>query len=184
MKDTDKTMTLAGTIEGIQFNRAMLNTTILEYTNVLDISRAWKVKSFSCWMASKWDDMSLAADALLDLRFSLATDAVAVPADYWKAGDNRIIGFKEVAYNMSENLYKAPAGYTGAPAQNVNVETYMKPNHIIQNRLDIAYGGRGSFVVESSYFDFNYIIELEEVTVTPTESIVFNIKSAAQDLEN
>lgn len=185
MKDTSKTMTLAGTIYQTQFNRSMLNETILEYTNVLDIGRAWKVKSFDCWIASDVDSMVFVQNCLIDFRFSLATDEVGNAADYWKAGDNRLIGFKEVAYACAEDYYKPIAAYSGAPTQNLNVETYMKPNHIIQNRLDIAFSGTGSHSIhESAYFDFNYIIELEEVTVTPTESIVFNIKSAAQDLEN
>jgi|TARA_B110000263_G_C15294604_1_gene504975 hypothetical protein len=183
MKDTKKTMVLAGTEYQIQFNRAMTPFNILEYSNVLDITRAWKVKTFECWLSCKYSDMAINTDVLLDLRFALATDDVPDPADYWRAGDNRIIGFKEVAYNMQERTYKG-AAYTGAPTQNINVETYMKPDHIIQTRLDIATQGTSSDFLEYSYYDFNYIIELEEVTITPNESIIFNIKGRAQDLAN
>jgi len=184
MKTTAKTMTLADTIYQTQFNRTMVNKTILEYTNVLDIGKAWKVISFDCWLSSGIESMGINANSLLDFRFSLATDDVADPLDYWHSGDNRVIGFKEVAYACSEDYYK-PLSFTGAPTQNLNVETYMKPNHIIQTRLDIAFSGTGSgAIVESNYFDFNYIIHLEEIEITPTESIVYNIKSKGQDLSS
>jgi len=182
MKNTTKTMTLAGTVYQSEFNDPMATTTILEYTNVLDINRAWKVRSFECWLTGDDETMNIVGDCLLSFRFSLATDDVPNADDLWLAGDNRMIGFKEVAYSMQERSYKG-AAYTGAPVQNLNVETYMKPDHVVQTRLDIAYGGMGSdYFVENAFFDFNYIIELEEVTISPTESIVFNIKSKAQDL--
>lgn len=184
MKTDQGNMVLSGTIYQQQFNRAMVAHNILEYTNVMDITKAWRVKSFECWLSSKWDDMAINQDTLIDLRFSLATDDVPNAADYWRAGDNRMIAFKEVAYNMQERTYKG-AAYTGAPTQNIAEHTYMKPDHIIQTRLDIASTGQGSDAfVENSYYDFNYIVYLEEISITATESIVYNIKGSAQDLSS
>ena len=64
-------------------------------------------------------------------------------------------------------------------------EYWMKDDHVIQNRLDISASARGSQTVEGlTGYTLNYIVNLEEVDITPTESIVYNIKSKAQDLQN
>ncbi|GAG63482.1 unnamed protein product, partial [marine sediment metagenome] len=62
-------------------------------------------------------------------------------------------------------------------------EYFMKDDHVIQNRLDISAAVKGNNTVESlTGYTLNYIVNLEEIDITPTESIVYNIKSKAQDL--
>jgi len=183
MKDTKKRMTLSGQIGPFLFSRALsaANTkTILEYTNVLDIKKAWRVVDFRVWLASSHADIGMVADGLLDFRVQLNTDEMK--DGYWDASDNRAIAWGEIAY-ASQAQYGKPAGSAGAPMQNINTEYYIKPDHIVQTRLDLSVEGTGSgTTTEGKDFLCNYIVYLEQYDITPQESIVFNIKSKGQDL--
>jgi len=59
------------------------------------------------------------------------------------------------------------------------------PDHIIQNKLTIsAYSGGSSGVEGLDGYTLNYIVYLEEYDITPSESIIYNIKGKAQDLSS
>ncbi|GAG74827.1 unnamed protein product [marine sediment metagenome] len=49
MKRTNREMTLRGTVSTI-FNDQFTPFNIFEYSNVLDLSKAWKVKGYACWL--------------------------------------------------------------------------------------------------------------------------------------
>ena len=67
----------------------------------------------------------------------------------------------------------------------MNSEYWLLPDHIIQNKLTIgAYAGGSSAIEGLTGYSLNYIVNLEEWDITPIESIVFNIKSKAQDLSS
>jgi hypothetical protein len=51
--------------------------------------------------------------------------------------------------------------------------------------LTISAQAPGSSDLEAAAgYTLNYVVNLEEVEITPIESIVYNIKSKAQDLAN
>lgn len=186
MKGNCGRMTLAGTIEDITFGDAMHRAvkTILEYSNVLDTSKAWKLKSIQAWMKSTTESAGLTTDAQFDLRFQLNTDDMNQEA-FWDAGDNRAIAFGEVAYAAQQTTYKPTSSYSLAPMQNLNSEWYVQPDHVIQTRLDLAVAGKGAgTTTEGKTFDINYIVELEEIAISNIESIVYNIKAKGQDLSS
>ena len=188
MKATGKTLVLSGLLPSKLFGSAVFRdpVTILEYANVLDISRAWKVKSFRCWLKSTVAEMNFLHDCKLAFRYQLNTDDIPNSPDWFNAGDNRAIAWGTTAYDCIGEGIKNLA-YSGAGTQLLNEEIFLQPDHIVQNKLVIGYQGVGpQLVVEAAanQYQLNYIIELEEWDITPTESIFHNIKSKAQDLSN
>lgn len=189
MKATGKRLVLSGLLPAKLFWNPLERdpVTILEYANVLDITRAWKVKSFRCWLKSNVADMGFAGDCKLNFRYQLNTDDIPYAPDWFNAGDNRAIAWGTTAYDCLQDGIKAGPPFTGAGAQLTNEEVFFQPDHIVQNKLVIGYTGIGpQAIVEaaSNSYELNYIIELEEWDITPTESIFHNIKSKAQDLSN
>jgi len=182
MKTDQGELVLSGTLDCTILNPWDRNVkTILEFTNVLDITRAWRVKDFKVWLKTAPEDIPIANWGNMAIRYQLNTDDMARP-DFWDAGDNRAIAFGEVAYGLNSYNDKQTFGLP-TPANLRQYANYVQPDHVIQNRLDLAahvsFPESGGLEVE-----LNYIIYLEEITITPTESIVYNIKSKAQDLEN
>jgi hypothetical protein len=184
-------MTLAGTTPYTLFTGEMHRQplTILEYSNVLDISKAWRVKNFRVWIKSSAQEMNLLADSLLNLKYQLNTDDMDI--GYFNIGDNRTIGMGTTAYNVSGYGYNPDKsltlGFSGAGVQLMNEEVFMKEDHVVQNKLVLGYQVIGpQQVVEaaSNMYMCNYLVELEEYDISPTESIIFNIKAKGQDLSS
>jgi len=184
MKPTGKTMVLSGEIDGtINRDWSGPNThTILEYSNVLDITKAWVITDFKVWPKSPADDAGIFNNyGNLGLRFQLNTDTMPEVA-YWMASENRCIAFGESHYSLNSYLSKEPFG-TPVPVLPVQSNYYIQPDHIIQNRLDLACVPTFPEAT-SNIMELNYFVYLEEVVITPQESIVFNIKSQGQDLSD
>ena len=185
MKRTNRTMTLSGQMPKRLFGAGLQRDpyTILEYANVLDISKAWKLLDFKCWIQEDGLELGItAAPYQFGLDVQLATDTIPVASMWNNAGDNRAVGFGTLTYYVGDGQYKG-LPFTGASRMLINSEYFMKDDHVIQNRLDISASAKGSSDVESlDGYTLNYIVNLEEVDITPTESIVYNIKSKAQDL--
>ncbi|GAI76173.1 unnamed protein product [marine sediment metagenome] len=153
---------------------------ILEFSNVLDITKAWRVKDVKVWMKSEPTDIGIANYGNMSIRYQLNTDEMS-RGQFWDAGDNRAIAFGEIAYGL--NSYNDKQAFGLPVSANLRqYANYVQPDHIIQNQLDlcasIIFPESGGLVVE-----LNYIVYLEEIQITPTESIIFNIKGKAQDLE-
>lgn len=181
MKEDQGSMVLSGTMNATILDPWDRNVvTILEYSNVLDIKRAWKVRDFKVWVKSNATDIGIANWGNMQVRYQLNTDDMA-RGQFYNAGDNRSIAFGESFYQLNSYNDKQTFGLP-TPVLLDNYETYIQPDHIIQNRLDLAaeivYPESGGMIVE-----LNYIVYLEEITITPIESIVANIKSKGQDLE-
>ena len=91
MKRTGKTLTLSGLLPAKRFGSPIfaLPEPILEYSNVLDIKRAWKVKDVRCFLKSDALDMGFTQDCLINFRFQLNTDEMPNRNDWYNAGDFR-----------------------------------------------------------------------------------------------
>ena len=182
MKDNQGTMVLSGVLTGaINKDFSEMNKTILEYTNVLDISKAWRVMDYKVWLKSNYQDIGIANYGNMSIRTQLNTDHMD-EQHHWDAGENRAIAFSEHAYAFQAYISKEP--FTLPVPNNYSAsDYYVQPDHVIQNQLDIS---AQVFMAEAGGLpvELNYIIYLEEVKITPIESIVFNIKSKAQDIEN
>jgi len=187
MKLTGKTLTLSGQLPRREFQKPLDRDphTILEYSNVLDISKAWRVKDFSCWIAETANQMGLTKEAAIGLDVQLSTDDIAVPTDWNNAGDNRAVGWGTLSYYVTQANVKPTTPQAGHTRMLMNSEYWLMPDHVIQNKLTISGQAPGSSDLEaSSGYVLNYIVNLEELDITPSESIIFNIKSKAQDLSS
>lgn len=185
MKKTGKTLTLSGTLPKRLFGEQLFRNphTILEYSNVLDITKAWKVKDFKVWILENDKDLGgLTTGTQFALDCQLSTDNIPNNADWNNAGDNRAIGWGTLSYFLGDGQYK-PQSFTGFSRMLMNSEYWMHPDHLVQNKLTISsYAGGNSEVEGLTGYTLNYIVYLEEYDISPVESIVFNIKSKAQDL--
>lgn len=188
MKRTGKTLTLSGQMPKRPFSQQLFRDphTVLEYANVLDINRAWKVKKFSTWIQETATEMgAFTSPFTFGLDVQLSTDEIPVANDWNNAGDNRAIGWGTLSYDVEDSSSKNVALFTGGQRRLMYSEYWLHPDNIVQNKLTIsAQSTGGNAVVESlDGYTLNYIIELEEVEITPVESIVFNIKSQGQSLD-
>ena len=184
MKRTGKILTLSGTMPPRLFGQQLHRDphTILEYSNVLDINKAWKVKDFRVWV--KESEFGQTSDGYFTLDTQLSTDNIPNDVNWNDAGENRAIGWGTLAYNCNAMTSK-PQSAAGTPRSLDNSEYWMHPDHLVQNLLTIsahAFGDQSTS--ETKSYTLNYIVYLEEYDITPTESIVFNIKGKAQDLSS
>jgi|TARA_R110000822_G_C15310385_1_gene492803 hypothetical protein len=187
MKRTGKTLTLSGQLPTRPFASPLSRDphTILEYANVLDLSRAWKVKDFSCWIQETALEMGLNKLAAIGIDVQLSTDLIPNTADWNNAGENRAIGWGTLSYFVTQGNYKPDNPQAGFARLLMNSEYWVLPDHVVQNKLTISAQAPGSSDLEAAAgYTLNYVVNLEEVEITPIESIVYNIKSKAQDLAN
>ena len=90
MKLTGKTLTLSGQMPKRSFNQQLFRDpyTILEYANVLDINKAWRLKDFKCWIQEDGRDLGVMTEnATFGLDVQLSTDDIPNSADWNNAGD-------------------------------------------------------------------------------------------------
>lgn len=188
MKKTGRTMTLSGQLPRRNFQQQLFRNPhpILEYANVLDINRAWRVKFYQTWVQETPTEMGFQDGCYWTVDTQLSTDNIPGNTMWNNAGENRAIAWETLAYDSNRASFKGvdPGSPSGEIPRNLmNVETWIHPDHIIQNKLTISAHAFGTNYAENATYVLNYIVELEEVEISPSESIVFNIKSKAQDLE-
>jgi len=174
MKMTGKTLTLRGTMDSASMNGDFIVENILDYANVLDISKAWRLRWFEVWPFRLVGTPGFAKDAI-SIETVLLTDSVG-PPDYNRADDNRQIAWGNQSYYGGHQTTSTSSGFVAG--QNI-----VDPDHIIQKRLDIAFRSLCSSASENSAIDINYIVYLEEVEITANESIISTIKGSGQNIE-
>jgi hypothetical protein len=182
MKDTRKRLTLRGSIDvTVNAGFTVNGSPILEYANVLDLKKAWKVEGYAVWPV----DFRGGVDAFKGqaaLESFLATDRNIVDTAYVEivnnAQDNRQFAWG----NTLIALDGASKSQTTA-TQSVEAEHYwVDPDHLIQDELNIYVSATSGSDYEGEIKKINYIVYLREVEITPAESIVQNIKGKSQDL--
>lgn len=187
MKRSGKTLTLSGQMPLRNFQTPLETDphTILEYANVLDINKAWKVKDFRCWIAGTAADMGLNKEVAIGMDVQLSTDDIPNGPDWNNAAENRAIGWGSLSYWVTQSNIKVLTPQAGYARMLMNSEYWMHPDHLVQNKLTISAQAPGSTDLEASTgYVLNYIVYLEEYDISPVESIVFNIKGKAQNVSN
>ncbi len=185
MKRTDKTMTLRGSVNTV-VNRQFEQFNILEYSNVLDLTKAWKVVGYSVWPTG-WRD-GFSAEFILQtasIESFLATDInifdTATIQILNSPEDNRQIAWG----NTLVNLGVGDKVNSSQKAQGVSDEHYwIDHNHIIQDELNLYLRVGASDSYEGAIKQMNYIVYLEEYEISDIESIVYNLKGKSQDLSS
>ncbi|GAH90431.1 unnamed protein product [marine sediment metagenome] len=185
MKRTGKTLTLSGQMPKRLFGSPIERDphVILEYANVLDISKAWRVKDFSCWIQQSALVMGITEQTQVGIDVQLSTDDIPNFPDWNNAGENRAISWGTLSYFFGDGQYKPQALAVQPSRLLMNSEYWVLPDHVVQNKLTLGAGCAGASTLENSNgYILNYIVNLEELDITPTESIIYQIKSKAQDV--
>jgi len=174
VKTTGRTLTLRGTTESFRASTDWYSENILDYANVLDINKAWRLRWFEVWPV---ESLSLAAPGSgyeVALEAILSTELPTTIQN--RADDNRLIAWSNQAYTLGGKA-------AGANSQGIlGHQVVIDPDHIIQKELNISFRMLGGTIFEDSDVEANYIVYLEEVEITPTESIISTIKQSAQSL--
>lgn len=183
-------MTLRGELD-FQFGRSTGFGTgaeheLFSYTSI-DRQRAWKVKFARVWVQELINQVG--PDQRAVAQFTLATDTLGIrnadvtdidTAKAWEnlmgAGDNRTIGWLTTDYLNRDNTtadflmqsYRAP-------------DMLLDADRIVTNELYLSCYGLHE---ANSDIDtvINYYIELEEMKITPSESILQQLKGIGQDI--
>jgi len=174
MKSTGRTLTLRGTMEPFKGNGDFHSENILDYSNVLDISKAWKLRYCQVWFVDSPTRTTYMGGQENSLAIVLSTELPAPVQN--RADDNRLIAW-------INQCYSAGGKVTGANGHGMlNEQVVIDPDHIIQKELNISMQYLSGTAGENTDVEVNYIVYLEEVQITPTESIISTIKQSAQSL--
>lgn len=184
MKETKTRLTLRGSFDTV-VNGGFPNipVTMLEYANVLDLKKAWKVEGYAVWPVDFRAGVN-AATQTASLETFLSTDrniidAANVPIQN-NAIDNRQIAWGSTLINLG-------AGDKSLTLQNQaiwNESFHIDPDHLVQDELNLYCRSAASSDFEGVVRRINYIVYLREVEITPNESIIQNIKGKGQDLSS
>ncbi|GAI75920.1 unnamed protein product [marine sediment metagenome] len=184
MKETKTRLTLRGSFDTV-VNGGFPNDpiTILEYANVLDLKKAWKVEGYAVWPVNFRSGVN-GATVTASLETFLSTDrniidATNVPIQN-NAIDNRQIAWGSTLINLG-------AGDKAMSLQNQAIQNesfHIDPDHLIQDELNLYLRSASSSDFEGVVRRINYIVYLIEVEITPNESIIQNIKGKGQDLSS
>lgn len=184
MKDTRKRLTLRGSIDvTVNAGFTVNGSPILEYANVLDLKKAWKVEGYAVWP--------------VDFRGGVGSDKGHASLESFLATDRNIVDTAnvEIANNAEDNrqfawgntlinLDYGTKALTTAGQSVENEHYWVDPDHLIQDELNIYVSAASGDVYEGLVKKINYIVYLREVEITPAESIVQNIKGKSQDLSS
>jgi hypothetical protein len=174
MKLTGRTLTLRGTMEPFLANGDYHSENILDYANVLDISKAWRLRWCEVWFVESPSRSVSSSGQENSLEIILSTELPS-PVEN-RADDNRLITWINQCYSMGGKSIGANGNGL------LNEQVVVDPDHIIQKELNISMKYLGGSVFENTLVQTNYIVYLEEVEITAIESIVSSIKSSAQSL--
>ena len=185
MKATGKTLSLRGTLsKKLDGQFTTDGQVILEYANVLDLKKAWKVDYYSTWLQDYRNGGQSNDLSSLSIESFLATDSNIVDSANVKIAnspqDNRQIAWG----NVMTFLGNGDKVNTTNVQSTWNQHYWIDPDHLVQNELRLFLRLGGTDVREGEDFNVNYIVYLREYEITPEESIIQNVKSKAQDLSN
>eukprot|EP01051_Picozoa_sp_SAG22_P017834 SAG22_NODE_2846_length_2161_cov_2.347721_3_plen_187_part_00 len=186
MKETGKKLTLRGSVtKPVGDNFSTNGFKILEYANVLDLKKAWKVEGYAIWPVG-WRtgfgaDTSLASASIESF---LATDGnITDSATVFIANNAR--DNRQIAWGNTWITTGSGDKALSIKVQAVRDEHYwIDPSHIVQNDLRLFLRIGSTEAYEGEPKEINYIIYLREVEITPSESIIQNVKGKSQDLSN
>lgn len=175
MKSTGKTLTLRGTTELFNTTSDFYLENILDYANVLDIEKGWRIRWFEVWPVGLNLGATLGRNTL-SIEAILTTDSIPIAQRLNRADDNRMIGWSNAGYDCGTDPTSKNAGIVGS-------QIVIDPDHVVQKELNIMFRLLANSTLEGESHQMNYIVYLEEVKLSPSESIVSTIKQSAQNIE-
>jgi|TARA_R110000823_G_C15923559_1_gene498885 hypothetical protein len=170
------TFTIRGDID-VPETGTSLNNLIFNYQSP-DRTRAWKVIRARIWVAD-WDSPSPGADKAGMFGAVLATDLVSVGWGYSaSAADNRVFGWnqQQMLTRGTTNIFVPQGG------MNPQADFILDSDRIITNQLYL--NTTNNLEGATSTTTIAYLIELEEVKVSPENAIILQLKGMGQDIDN
>lgn len=154
----------------------------------MDQNKAWKIIECQVWLNNS---VIGGGDSRLLLEYCLTTDFLAPPTaigstafnDYalqYNASDNRGIAWGSVDYHLRDSLTDFRIPTSSVIPHAMIADDRRAINYLILNTI---LASEGSAVTEANN-KINYRIIMEQEKVTPTESIVHQIRGMAQDVDN
>jgi len=177
MKDMKSNMTLRGNVEMTEGAGYQLHN-IFEYANVLDIGKGWKIDGYRVWIQDYRLDTQSNDLATASVETFLSTDININGTMQGNCQDNRQIAWGNYTLGHGAGDKVATTRVQGCRDEFI----WLDPDHLIQDQLNLWTRFGASSVIEGQTRRLNYIVYMRQYEVTPTESIIQNIKSKAQDL--
>lgn len=152
-----------------------------------DQTKSWKIKEIQCWLNPM---VSSGGDNRAILNYCLSTDFLTPPAstlvaDYneyalqYNASDNRGIAWGMTDYQNRDAVtddFRVPG--QGIIPFGMIADGRRAINYLI---LNCIIASEGSTIAEADNY-VNYRILMEEISVTPSESILHQVRGLAQDV--
>jgi hypothetical protein len=145
-----------------------------------DLTRGWKIKQAYVWLSSVREDFGSSTGQFL-MQSVLHTDTGLDVSTWgkWGAFDNRIIGWNNQSANERAGNF---ASNTGSSFK-TQTELILDPNHVVCRDLFLSFQSQ-SDGGDSPGMEWSYMVVLEPMKLTPSETILSIIKSVAQDIDN
>jgi len=172
--------------------RGVINTIIDESTAGSDLAlsyespdrtKGWKVTGAWVWIDTLAGN-TITANCNPALTACLSTDELNAPVrlgDLSTASDNRLFGWTQIHYRGFDTQdYFVP--HASLPESNKLLIDFDRivTNDLYIYALMISNGG----ITDPNPLNVNYMIALEEVTLTPSQSVLQQLKGIGQDVVN
>jgi len=169
------TMTLRGDLDvpetGTSFDNLIFN-----YQSP-DRTRAWKVTRARFWI-SDWDSPVIGNDKTGMASAVLATDAVGPNfGNSSRASDNRVFGWcQQQILCRAANIFLPQNGLYG------QADFILDSDRIITNQLYINVMNKLEGATSTT--TISYLIEMDELKITPERGIILQLKGIGQDIDD
>lgn len=153
---------------------------IFSYTSP-DLTRAWKVKSFYLW-PKQMRAATGTVEGQFNICASISTDTIGSVAfeDIMSVQDNRQIGWMNKGYNLRDSSI---SDFITSPTGLEDNQALLDPQHIVNRNLYLNFYSTSDSTTSPSR-EYNYLLILEEMSVTESEAILQMVKGVAQDIRN
>lgn len=178
MKDTKQTMTLRGNVQITEGADYELHN-IFEYANVLDIGKGWKIDGYRVWIQDYRLGTQSNDTSTCSVETFLSTDVNIQSTMLGNCQDNRQIAWGNYTMGLGSADKVQITKVQGCRDEFI----WIDPDHLVQDQLNLWTRFGASSVIEGQTRRLNYIVYMRQFDITPSESIIQNIKSKAQDLQ-
>lgn len=147
-----------------------------------DRTRAWKVIRAAFWPKT-WKAEIGTADGQMLVCACLSTDDMTITKTQHMqdVSDNRQIAWAQHLYNIRASPVADYIGLNGAMIGALD-DFVVDPDHVVVNELWLTLASLSDSSTSPTR-EYNYLITLEEITITPSESVLQQIKGIGQNID-
>ena len=178
-----RVLTLRGTLTSDMNSFRVSETLALSYESP-DRTKGWKVTGAWLWIADVEAQNTISANNNPVLYGALSTDKLTQPvriSTVTSVEDNRLFGWTQVHYRgFDTQNYFVP--HASVPADQ---SFLLDLDRIVTNELYVYAGVKTNGGVVTPFpVTINYMIALEEVKVSPSQSVLQQLKGIGQNVDN